>query len=102
MPTSTSADCFTRGASRSRRWPITGWRWPRGPRTPPPRSTSGSPWKTSDRHAEAIEAYQRALSVAPDTADAHYNLARLFEQTGQSEAAIRHLLVYRRLTKKRR
>jgi tetratricopeptide (TPR) repeat protein len=54
-----------------------------------------------ERGAEAIEAYQRALAIDPDTADAHYNLARLYEQSGQSESAIRHLLVYRRLTKKK-
>jgi hypothetical protein len=55
-----------------------------------------------DRAREAIDAYQRALAVEPDTADAHYNLARLYEQGGQSESAIRHLLIYRRLTRKRR
>jgi len=54
------------------------------------------------RHREAIESYQRALAIAPDTADAHYNLARLFEQTGESESAIRHLLIYRKLTRKRK
>ncbi len=41
-------------------------------------------------------------AIDPDTADAHYNVARLFEQTGESESAIRHLLIYRRLTRKRR
>jgi tetratricopeptide (TPR) repeat protein len=54
------------------------------------------------RVSEAIAAYHQALAIAPATADAHYNLARLYEQTGQSEAAIRHLLIYRRLTRKRR
>jgi tetratricopeptide (TPR) repeat protein len=55
-----------------------------------------------NRGGEAIDAYHRALTIDPDTADAHYNLARLYEQSGQSESAIRHLLVYRRLTRKRR
>jgi DNA-binding transcriptional MerR regulator len=54
------------------------------------------------RTAEAIETYQRAIELDPDNADAHYNVARLFEQSGKAEAAIRHLLVYRRLTKRRK
>jgi tetratricopeptide (TPR) repeat protein len=54
------------------------------------------------RRPEAIEAYRRAIAIAPDSADAHYNVARLYEQSGESESAIRHLLIYRRLTKKRR
>jgi tetratricopeptide (TPR) repeat protein len=54
------------------------------------------------RVGEAIAAYHQALAIEPSTADAHYNLARLYEQTGQSESAIRHLLIYRRLTRKRR
>ena len=54
------------------------------------------------RGAEAIEAYQRAIAIAPDSADAHYNVARLYEQRGESESAIRHLLIYRRLTRKRK
>ncbi len=54
------------------------------------------------RAPEAIAAYQCAIAVAPDSADAHYNVARLYEQRGESESAIRHLLIYRRLTRKRR
>jgi tetratricopeptide (TPR) repeat protein len=54
------------------------------------------------RRAEAIEAYCRAIAISPDSADAHYNVARLYEQTGASESAIRHLLIYRRLTRKRK
>jgi tetratricopeptide (TPR) repeat protein len=54
------------------------------------------------RLPEAIDAYRRAIAIAPDSADAHYNIARLYEQSGQSESAIRHLLIYRRLTRKRR
>jgi tetratricopeptide (TPR) repeat protein len=54
------------------------------------------------RAPEAIEAYQRAIAIAPDSADAHYNVARLYEQRGESESAIRHLLIYRRLTRKRK
>jgi tetratricopeptide (TPR) repeat protein len=54
------------------------------------------------RRAEAIEAYCRAIAISPESADAHYNVARLYEQTGESESAIRHLLIYRRLTRKRK
>jgi tetratricopeptide (TPR) repeat protein len=54
------------------------------------------------RRAEAIEAYCRAIAMAPDSADAHYNVARLYEQSGESESAIRHLLIYRKLTRKRK
>jgi tetratricopeptide (TPR) repeat protein len=54
------------------------------------------------RRPEAIEAYRRAIAIAPESADAHYNVARLYEQSGESESAIRHLLIYRRLTRKRR
>jgi tetratricopeptide (TPR) repeat protein len=54
------------------------------------------------RRAEAIEAYSRAIAISPESADAHYNVARLYEQTGESESAIRHLLIYRRLTRKRK
>ena len=51
----------------------------------------------SERHAEAIEAYQQALAADPDFADAHYNLARLYESVGKPQHAIRHLGEYRRL-----
>ena len=33
----------------------------------------------------------------PDFADAHFNLARLYERKGKSKDALRHLLAYRRL-----
>lgn len=53
------------------------------------------------RREEAIGAYERAIQIDPVNADAHYNLARLLEQSGKPETAIRHLLIYRQLTKKR-
>ncbi len=34
----------------------------------------------------------------PDFADAHYNLAHLYEQIGNKSAAIRHLARYKALT----
>jgi tetratricopeptide (TPR) repeat protein len=51
--------------------------------------------------AEAIEAYENAIVCDPSSADAHYNVARLLEQAGKPEIAIRHLLIYRQLTKRR-
>src|SRR5438034_984837 len=47
---------------------------------------------------DAIEAYRRALSTDPRLADAHYNVARLYEKVGKKAAALRHLSIYRRLT----
>jgi tetratricopeptide (TPR) repeat protein len=55
-----------------------------------------------NRLAEAVEAYERAIAIDERNADAHYNLARLFEQSGKPESAIRHLLIYRQLTRKQR
>jgi len=50
---------------------------------------------------EAIEAYEKAIANDPNSADAHYNVARLLEQSGKPEIAIRHLLIYRQLTKRK-
>jgi hypothetical protein len=43
--------------------------------------------------------YLRTVELDPDFADAHYNLARLFEQQHKLQHAIRHYATYRRLTK---
>jgi len=58
------------------------------------------------RTAEAIAAYERALSLEPHLADAHFNLARLLEVVGRSSAdelvlrrAVRHLVRYRDLAR---
>lgn len=53
------------------------------------------------RRAEAVEAYESSIGIDPSNADAHYNLARLLEQLGRPETAVRHLLIYRQLTKRR-
>lgn len=53
---------------------------------------------------DAIEAYQQALALDPQHGDAHFNLARLYEQIGRGSRdelmlrrAVRHLADYRRL-----
>jgi len=50
---------------------------------------------------DAVTAYRRALECDPRNPDAHYNLARLLEQNGKPDLAVRHLLLYRQLTKTR-
>jgi tetratricopeptide (TPR) repeat protein len=50
-----------------------------------------------NRPAEAIVAYRDALALDPQLADAHFNLARLYEETSDSKASLRHLLAYRRM-----
>lgn len=52
----------------------------------------------SGRDPEAVEVYQRVVEIDPDFADAHYNLALLFQRLEVPRAAIRHLNWYRRLT----
>jgi tetratricopeptide (TPR) repeat protein len=51
-----------------------------------------------EREGEAAVAYREALAQDPGLADAHFNLARLYEQAGNPKDALRHLLAYRRLT----
>jgi tetratricopeptide (TPR) repeat protein len=49
------------------------------------------------RPAEAILAYRDALALDPQLADAHFNLARLYEEESDSKSSLRHLLAYRRM-----
>lgn len=41
--------------------------------------------------------YGRLLASDPRYADAHYNLARLYERIGKGAAAVRHPRIYRKL-----
>lgn len=50
-----------------------------------------------DRVGEAMAVYRHAIALDPGLADAHFNLARLYEQAGNARDALRHLLAYRRL-----
>jgi tetratricopeptide (TPR) repeat protein len=54
------------------------------------------------RLQEALEAYRAAVELDPDLADAHFNLSGLYEQSGNTVAAFRHLRHYRELTGRRR
>jgi tetratricopeptide (TPR) repeat protein len=49
------------------------------------------------RPVEAILAYRDALALDPQLADAHFNLARLYEEASDSKSSLRHLLAYRRM-----
>jgi tetratricopeptide (TPR) repeat protein len=48
------------------------------------------------READAIQAYRDALELDADLADAHFNLARLYERRGNQRDSFRHLLAYKR------
>ena len=50
------------------------------------------------RRMEAVHAYQKALRLDPGLADAHYNVALLFEGLGRPKDAIRHMAQYRKLS----
>ena len=53
-----------------------------------------------EREPEAIIAYREALALDPQFADAHFNLARLYERAKDPKASLRHLLAYRRMMDK--
>jgi len=50
-----------------------------------------------DREPDAIVAYREALALDPQLADAHFNLARLYDRARNPKASLRHLLAYRRM-----
>ena len=70
---------------------------------------NGLPWynlgvllEDTGRPAEARECYEHAVAADAGFADAHYNLALLYEAGGRKQDAFRHLAFFRRLTHKRR
>jgi tetratricopeptide (TPR) repeat protein len=46
---------------------------------------------------DAIIAYRETLAMDPGFADAHFNIARLYERAQDAQASLRHLLAYRRM-----
>jgi tetratricopeptide (TPR) repeat protein len=50
-----------------------------------------------NRNSDAISAYREALALDPRFADAHFNLARLYDRARDAKASLRHLLAYRRM-----
>jgi tetratricopeptide (TPR) repeat protein len=49
------------------------------------------------REPDAIKAYRDTLAMDPAFADAHFNIARLYERAQDPQASLRHLLAYRRM-----
>jgi tetratricopeptide (TPR) repeat protein len=49
------------------------------------------------REPDAILAYRETLAMDPLFADAHFNLARLYQRAKDEKASLRHLLAYRRM-----
>jgi tetratricopeptide (TPR) repeat protein len=56
----------------------------------------------TDRANEALVCYEHAVGADPTLADAHYNLAILYERIGRRRDALRHLAIYKRLSPGRR
>jgi tetratricopeptide (TPR) repeat protein len=50
-----------------------------------------------EREPDAILAYRDTLAMDPLFADAHFNLARLYERAKDAKSSLRHLLAYRRM-----
>lgn len=50
-------------------------------------------------HTAAIDSYTRAVGLAPDFADGHYNLGVIHERTGDVERAVYHWRAYLRLAR---
>jgi tetratricopeptide (TPR) repeat protein len=50
-----------------------------------------------NRDADAIVAYRESLALDPQLADAHFNLARLYEKVSDAKSSLRHLLAYHRM-----
>jgi len=53
------------------------------------------------RLSEAIAMYERVIVADPGYEDAHFNLGRLCERLGRTQAALKHLHIYRKLAQGR-
>jgi DNA-binding transcriptional MerR regulator len=54
------------------------------------------------RAPEAIAAYRRVIDLDKDHEDAHHNIARLYQESGDRQRALRHWNAYRRLSRAQR
>jgi tetratricopeptide (TPR) repeat protein len=54
------------------------------------------------RYQEAIAELQRAITLEPDLAQAHYRLAQAYQRTGQKELAAKELAVFERLNERKK
>jgi tetratricopeptide (TPR) repeat protein len=52
------------------------------------------------RDGDAARAYELALASNPDNADAHLNVAKVYERLGQKTLAVRHLEAYAKLSRR--
>ena len=74
----------------TRRSPSTGSRWNSIPPALGLTATWVGLWPTADASNEAIAAYQKALAIKPDSAEAHNNLGNILAGLGHVEEAIAH------------
>ncbi len=51
------------------------------------------------RPDDALVLYAQTLAIDSTVADAHYNMARLYERAGEQASALRHLAAYKKLTR---
>jgi tetratricopeptide (TPR) repeat protein len=66
--------------------------------TPPARFDLAVALEIKGAPTKRARPISRVWPVIPRAAEAHYNLARLAERSGDRATALRHLLAYRRLT----
>jgi tetratricopeptide (TPR) repeat protein len=74
------------------------WSLATGARDPTAAFNLGTALEGLERWAEAIDSYHEALAIDPSFADVHFNLARLYQQSGSKPAAARHLREYQKLS----
>jgi tetratricopeptide (TPR) repeat protein len=55
----------------------------------------------AERAEDALPCYESAVRADPDLADAHWNLSLLYDRAGRRREAIRHLAIYRRLSREK-
>jgi tetratricopeptide (TPR) repeat protein len=53
------------------------------------------------RAAESLPCYEEAVRLDPELADGHYNLALVYDALGRQRDAVRHLMIFRRLSRRR-